>query len=78
MDTNLIATKSKIDTPCILYTTFLFVCMQGRHGSQEEQIMPTLYWGPWLSKIRRGGPGMYVLHIRTTYYVCTTLWLQQI
>ena len=20
------------------------------------QIMPTLYWGPWLAKIRRGGP----------------------
>ena len=20
------------------------------------QIMPNLYWGPWLAKIRRGGP----------------------
>ena len=21
--------------------------------------MPTLYWGPWLAKIRRGGPAVY-------------------
>ena len=22
--------------------------------------MPTLYWGPWLAKIRRGGPAAYM------------------
>jgi hypothetical protein len=26
------------------------------------QIMPTLYWGPWLAKIRRGGP---VIELKT-------------
>ena len=31
--------------------------------SQPGQIMPTLYWGPWLAKIRRGGPGLVVARI---------------
>ena len=26
------------------------------------QIMPILYWGPWLAKINRGGPEYYVLY----------------
>ena len=25
-------------------------------STRGGQIMPTLYWGPWLTKIRRGGP----------------------
>ena len=25
--------------------------------------MPTLYWGPWLAKIRRGGPVWYVMYL---------------
>jgi hypothetical protein len=25
--------------------------------------MPTLYWGPWLAKIRRGGPVKYLLFL---------------
>ena len=24
--------------------------------------MPTLYWGPWLAKIRRGGPAVCIKH----------------
>jgi hypothetical protein len=30
------------------------------------QIMPTLYWGPWLAKIRRGGPVLDCGHLRST------------
>ena len=26
--------------------------------------MPTQYWGPWLAKIRRGGPDYYALFIQ--------------
>ena len=25
--------------------------------------MPTLYWGPWLAKIRRGGPERHLLDV---------------
>jgi hypothetical protein len=36
--------------------------------------MPTLYWGPWLAKICRGGPGWSSLmveckHVSENYYV---------
>ena len=29
--------------------------------NQGEQTMPTQYWGPWLAKIRRGGPVKQIL-----------------
>ena len=30
------------------------------------QIMPTLYWGPWLAKICRGGPVLSTVRPRAT------------
>ena len=26
--------------------------------------MPTLYWGPWLAKIRRGGPDIALICVK--------------
>ena len=31
-------------------------------STRGGQIMPILYWGPWLAKINRGGPEYYVLY----------------
>ena len=56
---------------------FLFAHVQGRHGIQGlvwqppyvtlsqpgGQIMPNLYWGPWLARIRRGGPANILIQI---------------
>ena len=38
--------------PCQVLAASLTLSQQG------GQIMPTLYWGPWLAKIRRGGPAL--------------------
>ena len=46
--------------------------------STRGQIMPTLYWGPWLDKIRRGGPVctnyglLYYLQLSTYTYLAFT------
>ena len=38
--------------PCQVLAATLTLSQPGGGG----QIMPTLYWGPWLAKIRRGDP----------------------
>ena len=45
--------------PCQVLAATLTLSQPGGGG----QIMPTLYWGPWLVKIRRGGPEPYSAHI---------------
>ena len=35
--------------------------------------MPTLYWGPWLAKICRGGPASKSSQLQIANYFLTTL-----